>query len=319
MQKPPYQITPLMLERVAQLAEAVGLVRGSHLYKPPTALRKKNRIKTIQGTLQIEGNTLSVEQITAILNNQRVLAPAKDLLEVQNAITVYDQLGGFNPYKLSELERAHGLLMQGLVADGGHLRSGNVGIVKGSQLAHMAPAGSMVRPLMKNLFEYLENDRDLLPIKSCVFHYELEFIHPFSDGNGRMGRLWQTLLLMQYNPVFEYLPVEQLILKQQREYYASLAASDRQGQSTPFIEFMLGLLVQALEELLKTQAPSLTAADRLALWKEKRGATPFSRKDYLQEFKQISAPTASRDLRWGVDQGLLQRRGEQRQAVYWFG
>src|SRR5690606_13400412 len=191
--KPPYIITSEILELVTSISERIGEINATHLYKPTTELRKKNRIKTIQSSLEIEGNTLTEVQITALLENKRVIAPKKDILEVQNAIKVYDKLNEFNPYQLKDLEKAHLVLMKGLIDNAGKLRTTNVGIVKGSKANHVAPNGTMVKGLMKDLFAYLKKDKDLILIKSCVFHYEFEFIHPFNDGNGRMGRLWQTL------------------------------------------------------------------------------------------------------------------------------
>lgn len=172
---------------------------------------------------------------------------------MQNAIKVYDQLHDFNPFHLKDTEKAHSILMNGLVENAGKLRTTNVGIVKGSKVEHIAANGAMVRGLMKDLFEYLKKDKDLLLIKSCVFHYEFEFIHPFIDGNGRIGRLWQTLLLMQQYPVFEFLPIEHLIKKRQKEYYHALSLSDKKGNSTPFIAFMLDVISDVLDELLQSQ------------------------------------------------------------------
>lgn len=316
--KPPYTITATILQLITAIAEKIGAINATHLYKPATELRKKNRIKTIQSSLEIEGNTLTEEQITAVLENKRVIAPKKDILEVQNAIKVYEQLHNFNPYQIKDLEKAHSILMNGLIENAGKLRITNVGIVKGSKIEHIAPNGSMVKGLMKRLFEYLKKDEDLLLIKSCVFHYEFEFIHPFIDGNGRMGRLWQTLLLMQQYPVFEVLPIEHLIKIRQQEYYNVLSISDKKGNSTLFIEFMLGIISDALEELLQSQNKILTTANRIALFKEKTGSASFSRKDYLNAFKNISAPTASRDLAWAVAQGFLKKEGDKRMAVYKF-
>lgn len=316
--KPPYKITDSILQLITAISEKIGAINATHLYKPPTELRKRNRIKTIQSSLEIEGNTLTEEQITALLENKRVLAPQKDIVEVQNAIKVYERLQSFNPNHLKDLEKAHKILMQGLIDDAGKLRTKNVGIVKGFKVAHVAPSGSMVKGLMNDLFNYLKNDTDISLIKSCVFHYEFEFIHPFLDGNGRMGRLWQTLILMQQYPVFEFLPVESLIKENQQQYYDVLSKSDKMGASTPFIEFMLGLILQSLENLLKSQNRSLSVADRIELFKDKVGATTFARKDYLQAYKDISEPTASRDLKWAVDNDILEKIGANRLTRYKF-
>ncbi|WP_447642606.1 MULTISPECIES: Fic family protein [Chitinophagaceae] len=316
--KPPYIITNEILKLVTSISERIGEINATHLYKPTTELRKKNRIKTIQSSLEIEGNTLTEEQITALLENKRVIAPKKDILEVQNAIKVYEQLNQFNPYQLKDFEKAHSVLMNGLIDKAGKLRTTNVGIVKGSKVQHIAPGGTMVKGLVKDLFEYLRKDKDLILIKSCVFHYELEFIHPFVDGNGRMGRLWQTLILMQQYPVFEYLPIESLIKQKQDEYYIKLSESDKKGDSTSFMEFMLEIILKTLEELLRSQNKTLGTEDRIALFKEKIGQNKFNRKDYLQSFKNISAPTASRDLKWAVEQNILTKSGEQRLTQYQF-
>ena len=257
--KPPYEITSRTLDFVAAISEKLGEVKAAYLHKPPADLRKRNRIKTIQSSLEIEGNTLSMDQVTALLDNKRVLAPAKDILEVQNAIKVYEHIADFKPYSLASLCSAHKILMSDLVERPGQLRSSNVGIAKGSLITHVAPPSDMVRPLLNDLLKYVESDKDLLLIKSCVFHYEFEFIHPFVDGNGRMGRLWQTVILRQYNPVFEYVPVESLIKKRQKEYYDVLGKSDSQGNSTLFIEFMLSVIDDSLEELLRGQNINLTA------------------------------------------------------------
>jgi Fic family protein len=316
--KPPYIITPKILQLVAAISERIGTINAVHLAKPATELRKKNRIKTIQSSLEIEGNTLTEEQVTALLENRRVLAPEKDIIEVQNAIAVYKQLANFNPNLLKDMLRAHKMLMNKLISSAGKLRKSNVGIVKGSVVKHVAPAGNIVMGLMNELFDYLKNDDDLLLIKSCVFHYELEFIHPFVDGNGRMGRLWQTLLLMQQYPVMEYLPVEHLIKLQQMQYYQALAKADKKGSSTPFVEFMLGILLEALNQLVGAKNVSLNSTNRMQLFMEKIGDQIFSRKQYLQYFKNISAPTASRDLKYALESGILKKQGNKRVTEYWF-
>lgn len=316
--RPPFSITPEILALIASISEKIGEVNAAHLQKPAPELRRKNRIKTIQSSLEIEGNTLTVEQITALMENKRVLGPQKDILEVQNAINVYEQLDTFNPNSLNSFCKAHALLMNGLVDAPGKFRTKSVGIVKGNQVAHLAPPGSRVKPLMKDLFAWLKKSKDIPLLKSCVFHYEMEFIHPFTDGNGRMGRLWQTLILQENYPIFGSLPVETIVKEKQRDYYAALSKSDKAGNSTPFIEFMLGVLDAALEEALRAQHVTLRAEDRLKLAAELFGKKEFTRQEYMREFKDISAPTASRDLKLGVESGMLKRTGDKRMAKYKF-
>lgn len=316
--KPPYEITSKILTLIASISEKIGEVNAAHLNKPPAELRKKNRIKTIQSSLEIEGNTLTVEQITDLLDNKRILAPRKDILEVKNAISVYNQLNKFKVFELKSLCKAHEILMKELIENPGKLRTGSVGIVKGSDITHNAPPGEMVHSLMTDLFKYLKNDDDLILIKSCVFHYEFEFIHPFIDGNGRMGRLWQTMILKEHAPVFEFLPIESLVKSRQQEYYNVLGKSDKQGTSTAFIEFMLEIIKDALEELLKVQNISLTNNDRILNFKEIIGTNEFSRQDYLRAFKNISQATASRDLKIAVENGVLEKQGDKRTTKYRF-
>ena len=206
--------------------------------------------------------------------------------------------------------------MQGLVDSPGKLRTSNVGIVKGNQIAHYAPPSELIHSLLADLLNYAESDPDLMLIKSCVFHYEFEFIHPFVDGNGRIGRLWQTVLLSQYNSVFEFLPIETLIRKRQKEYYDVLGSSDKAGNSTSFIEFMLTVINDSLEELLQGQNVTLKSGDRVELFRVVIGGARFSRVDYLRNFKDISTATASRDLSTAVKDGLLNKIGDGRLTVY---
>jgi Fic family protein len=314
--KPPYQITGKILKLIASISEKIGEVNAAHLIKPPAELRKKNRIKTIHSSLEIEGNTLSIEQITAIIENKRVVGSQKDILEVENVITVYDDLDRLNPYDFESFCEAHRMLMKGLIESAGRLRAKSVGIVKGSEVTHLAPPGEMLKPLMQNLFDYLKNDDDLTLLKSCVFHYEMEFIHPFIDGNGRMGRLWQTLILRDSYPVFEYLPIEALIKDRQEQYYESLRKSDQSGESTLFIEFMLEIILQSLEELLSIQNLNLSSIDRVNLFKSVIKDDYFTRKIYLKNFREISSATASRDLKFAVENGLIEKTGDKNTARY---
>lgn len=314
--KPPYTITPKILAAISSIAEKVGAIKAAHLQYPRAELRKKNRIKTIQSSLQIEGNTLTIQQVTALLENKRVMAPEKDIREVKNAIVVYDQLEKLNSVSLPAFLKAHALLMKGLVSTAGKIRTTPVGIVKGTKLAHLAPAAKMVRPLMIELFHYLKTNKDPVLIKSCVFHYELEFIHPFTDGNGRMGRLWQTVLLRQYNPVFAFLPVESIIKNKQPAYYKALSIADKSGHSTKFIEFMLSVLDEALEQLLSIQQPSISGGDRIDIYKTIIGNANFSRQDYLRHFKEISPATASRDLKLAIEKKVLTKKGDKRTTSY---
>lgn len=314
--KPPYEITSEILRLTSSISEKIGEIKSAKLIKPPTELRKRNRIKSIQSSLEIEGNTLTVEQITDIINNRRVLAPQKDITEVKNAIELYSRLNEFDACDIDAMCRAHGILMSSLVDNAGQFRRTSVGIMKGNNITHVAPPGDIVYPLMKDLFDYLKNDHEIILIKSCVFHYEFEFIHPFIDGNGRMGRLWQTLILRDYSPVFEFLPIESLIKEKQQEYYDVLGLSDNNGNSTKFIEFMLEIINMALEDLLKSQNHSLTGSDRIDVFKNIVGDNTFTRQDYLRHNKNISTATASRDLKEAVDKLVIEKTGVKSLTKY---
>lgn len=316
--KPPYSITPTILSLISAVSEKIGAINTLHIHSPKAELRKTNRIKTIQSSLEIEGNTLSIEQVTDILENKRIIAPKKDIQEVKNAIAVYNILDKLEATSLPSFLKAHALLMKDLSTSAGKIRTIGVAIIKGTQLTHVAPPAKMVKPLLNELFVYLKKDKAPLLLKSCVFHYELEFIHPFADGNGRMGRLWQTVLLKQHNPVFAYLPVESIIKKKQAAYYLALSNSDKNGNSTVFVEFMLAVLNEAMEELLLIQQPTLLGNDRISLFKSHIGSIVFSRQDYLQHFKNISPPTASRDLKGAVDKKILKKEGDKRTTLYHF-
>lgn len=311
-----YEGTPQIINLSTEVGRLLGVVDATHLRKPQTELRKKNKVKTIRASLAIEGNTLSEDQITAILDNKRVIGPSKDIKEVQNAIQAYDNLSNFDAFSKESYLEAHSLLMSGLVDMPGQFRTGSVGVIQGDRIAHLAPPGWNVDNLMTNLFNYLKEGEDNLIIKSCVFHYEMEFIHPFMDGNGRMGRLWQTVILMNANPVFEYLPIEQEIKKSQEEYYNVLSQCDKEGLSTKFVEYLLGKIKLSLTELVGIQRENFTDTERLSYFLEQTNIDEFTRKDYLKMFPKISTATATRDLRKGVEEGILTRKGIDRVAKY---
>lgn len=313
--KPPYEISSKILLLISSISVKLGVVNANFLSKPSPQLRKQNKIKTIHSSLKIEGNTLTQVQVTAIIDNEKVIGPKKDILEVVNAIKVYDNIEDLKFSSVKSFLKAHEMLMHGLVDDAGKFRNQGVGIFHGSKVAHVAPPAEKVPHLMDELFKYLKSKDELPLIKSCVFHYEMEFIHPFIDGNGRMGRLWQTVILMSEYPVFEFLPFETLISQSQKEYYKALAKSDRMGKSTEFIEYMLGVIDKSLGELLNYNNRVLTDRDRIEYFIS-LGITEFSRKDYMNVFKDMSTATASRDLKKAVELKLFEKIGERNQVRY---
>lgn len=313
--KPLYEITPKILKLITSISEKNGEVKANYLTKQSPLLRKQNRIKTIHSSLKIEGNILTEEQITALIENKRVIGPEKDVLEVLNAINVYEKLDSYNFSSDKSFLKAHFELMNQLIEISGKYRNQGVGIVKGTIVEHIAPPFENVPHLMKDLFEYLKDSDELTLIKSCVFHYEMEFIHPFLDGNGRMGRLWQTLILMSEYPVFEFLPFETLICKTQDEYYKSLALSDKSGKSTIFIEYMLDVIEKSLENLLNYKNRVLKDTDRLEYFLN-LGIKTFNRKDYMNVFKDLSSATASRDLKKGMQMNMFESIGNLNKTKY---
>ncbi|MCB0595919.1 MAG: Fic family protein [Lewinellaceae bacterium] len=316
--KPPYEITTTILRLITVVSEKLGEVKASFLNKPSPQLRKQNKVKTIHSSLKIEGNTLTEGQITALIDNKRVIGPGKDVKEVLNAIKVYENMDNYDPVSSKSFLSAHQQLMEGLIDRPGQYRTENVGIIQGSKVAHLAPPAGNVHFLMSELFEYLKNEDDPTLIKSCVFHYEMEFIHPFVDGNGRMGRLWQTIILMQEYPVFEYLPFESLISQTQEKYYEALSKSDKAGKSTVFIEYMLKVIDESLGQLLNFNNRTLSAEDRLEYFVSFH-KKEFTRNDYMNIFKSLSTATASRDLRKGVELGFFIKTGEKRKTIYKLG
>ena len=253
IKNPPFQLTNAILDSVIEIAELVGrLTSISQLSANPT-LRRTNRIRTIHGSLAIEQNTLSLEQVTAVLNGKHVLAPQKDIAEVKNAYEIYERLDELDPYSVDDLLTAHGIMTHGLVEESGCFRSRPVGVVdQQGNILHFGTLPDYVPGLVADLLEWAKTTDVHMLIRSCVFHYELELIHPFADGNGRIGRLWHTLLLSKWNPAFAWLPVESMIHANQQEYYNAINASNNAGESTVFIEFMLSIIKASLIDAIKT-------------------------------------------------------------------
>ncbi len=333
--KPPFTITNDMIHTVASIAELVGRVSVSHQSHSPT-LRRKNRIRSIHGSLAIEQNTLSVAQITAVLNGKTVLAPPKDIAEVKNAFEIYEHLDTLDPYAVDDLLMAHGLMMKGLLAQAGAFRSGSVGVVNHvGEVIHMGTLPDYVPSLIFELLDWAR-ETDIHPlIVSCVFHYEFELIHPFDDGNGRMGRLWHTLLLSRWNSIFAWLPVESMIYQNQQAYYDAINQSNGMGESTPFIHFMLDVIQASLtsanamsdemtdemtDEKTK-QVDAQRATDDVLLPRKATIVRFLQTHDFIQNkdiqlLCNISAATASRTLRAFVADGTLVRVRHQKVWVY---
>ncbi|WP_064306239.1 Fic family protein, partial [Acidithiobacillus caldus] len=244
--QPPYTITPEILNLVAAISEAIGRLTVLTDQTRALCLRRINRVRTIHGSLAIEGNTLSEAQITAILEGKRVIAPPREVQEVKNALVAYDRFDSWKPESDKDLLEAHRILMSGLIDEAGSYRHGGVGVMAGSQLIHMAPPADRVPHLMSDLFGWLAATDAHSLIASSVFHYEFEFIHPFADGNGRIGRLWQSLILARWNPLFADIPVESLIFEHQAEYYQALQESTQKTDSAPFIAFMLRMILDTV-------------------------------------------------------------------------
>lgn len=322
--QPPFSITPTVLNLVVEIGELLGHWSAKRGQTSPL-LRKENRIRTIQASLAIEHNSLSMEQVTALLEGKRVLAPAKDIQEVRNAIRAYELMPGWHKANISDLLAAHKTLMIGLVDSPGVLRSGNVGIYRGTQVVHMAPPATQVPRLIADLLSWLEQT-DLHPlIASSVFHYEFEFIHPFADGNGRMGRLWQTLILSQWRQELAWLPVETLIHHQQERYYEILGLCDKTSDCTLFVTWMLQNVVAALKEGLETSfvvseemAEEMSEEIDAKLTEQEVSilrlltATPDLTARALAEILGISARTVERYLQGLQAKGKLIRTGAKK-------
>ena len=252
MYTPPFTITDEILRLVSEISERVGelnVMLGERM--PSPMLRKENQIKTIHSSVAIEHNSLSLQQVTDVINGKHVLGAPNEIQEVKNAVQAYQLMQSLDAFQEKDLLRAHGLMMADLVDNAGRYRKGGVGVFAGEQCIHMAPPADNVPFLIADLFEWISTTDTHPLVSSCVFHYEFEFIHPFMDGNGRMGRYWQTMLLSRWKGIFAWLPVETIVKKHQQDYYDAIAQSDAQGNSTIFINFMLKCILQTINEQQK--------------------------------------------------------------------
>lgn len=322
--QPPFVVTPLILNQVIEIGELMGHW-AAMAGRASSLLRKENRIRTIQASLAIEHNSLTTEQVTALMEGKRILAPAKAIQEVRNAILAYEKMSEWKSEQLSDLLQAHRVLMLGLVDNPGQLRAGHVGVYREKQLIHMAPPGSQVLRLMNDLLGWLKTTELHPLIAGAVFHYEFEFIHPFADGNGRMGRLWQTLILREWRSELAWLPVETLIHYQQDRYYQVLGQCDRQSSCTPFIEFILENIISALQEGLGKASPlseemsEEMSSDLLDI--EKRilqilSNQPGRSAKSIADECEISARTVERYLKALQLKGKLQRVGATKGGMW---
>lgn len=309
--KPPFEITNTMIDSVAEIAELVGRLTSTNQLSSNPTLRRSNRIRTIHGSLAIEQNTLSLKQVTAVLNGKHVLAPPKDIAEVKNAYEIYERLDELDPYSVEDLLTAHGIMTRELVDESGMFRIRPVGVVdQEGHVLHFGTLPQYVPDLVIELLDWVKNSDVHLLIRSCVFHYEFELIHPFADGNGRVGRLWHTLLLSKWNPAFAWLPVESTIHDRQEEYYAAINASNDAGESTAFIEFMLSAIKASLIDAIGMKDEvSDGATDKATIrWKqiEKFLEThPYIMNADVRALCGVSAATANRILAGLATEGRL--------------
>jgi Fic family protein len=305
---PPFTITPAILSFVAEIAGEVGRLGALAGQGNVPKLRRENRIKSIHASLAIENNTLTLEQVTAVIAGKRVLGKPSEIQEVKNAFAAYEAMTGWNPGSVKDLLAAHRLLMAGLVDGAGRFRTRSVGIAQGNRVVHLAPPADRVPGLMKDLLAWLKRTDTHPLVVGSVFHYELEFIHPFADGNGRMGRLWQTLILSRWNPLFAFLPVESVIRDRQVDYYRVLGACDKAGNSTAFIEFLLAALLTALREASATDQVSDQLTDQVTSLLKALRTKPLSAVECMTRLKLSHRPTFRANyLHPALEQGLIER------------
>lgn len=311
MKNPPFELTGQIVSLVAEIAELVGRVSSTDRLSVNPALRRSNRIKTVYGSLAIEQNTLTLDQVTAVLDGKRVLAPPKDIAEVRNTFEIYDRLEELDPYSVDDLLTAHGVMMRGLESEAEAFRSKPVGVVnQAGEIVHFGTLPQYVPEVVANLLEWVKSSKLPMLIRSCVFHYEFELIHPFANGNGRTGRLWHTLLLSKWNPVFAWLPVESIVHDHQEAYYEAINTSNVAVSSTAFIEFMLAATKTSLIESASMSDGMSDGSKDKATERWKQIQRFLESHDVIQnaDVRQlcgVSAATANRILAGFVAEGRL--------------
>jgi Fic family protein len=302
---------------MGRIERILGRLEGLRLERPQPLLRKRNRVRTVHATTAIEGNRLTHDEVIAVLDGRRVAARASDLTEVLNANAAYERLTSFRATSATSLLRAHGVLMKGLVHDAGRFRAGSVGVLRGTRVLHLAPPAHLVDSHVRALLAWVRSTRAPLLVAGCALHYELLFIHPFSDGNGRLARLWQQVVHLGVSPVLAYVPVESVIRERQRTYYTVLRRCDSKGDCSEFILFCLNALGEALDHFARQARPEREdAAARLDSFLRARGPAPFTRAEYLAFHPRLSTASASRDLANGVSMRRLARQGTRATARY---
>ena len=279
---PPYTITDEILNLVSDITEILTKLTIDDKMNYNPRLRRDNRVKTIHASLAIENNSLSIEQVTDIIAGKRVLGPQNEICEVKNAFEAYEHLLELNPYLIKDILKAHKMLMHDLTKEAGTFRQGGVGVFAGDRLVHMAPPAERVPQLIKELIDWLKKDKAHPLIKSCVFHYEFEFIHPFADGNGRMGRMWHTLILYKWKPIFGWLPIETIIRERQEEYYNALGKADSKADSGVFIEFLLQAIYDSLKEYDKTEQVTVQVTEQVERLLDAIGDDIVSSKELME-------------------------------------
>lgn len=320
MYTPPFTVSAKAINLIAAISAQIERYSIRMEQNDSLKLRKANRIKTVHSSLAIEGNTLSEGDVTAILEGKTVIAPQRQILEVKNALKTYELYNSLNPYSIDDLLKAHHTMMGGLIDDAGIFRKKGVGVFDGTNIIHIAPPAERVRDLVEDLFSWLSTSTDHLLIRSCVFHYEFEFIHPFSDGNGRTGRLWQSLILGKLNELFEYLPIENMVFSHQQDYYDSITQSSTKGDCQPFIDFMLKVI---LDTLIEHQGQSV---DEIGL-EHNLNNSEIQALSHIRADKRITAvrlaekigvkPRQAERIILGLkEKGLIRRKGANRNGFW---